>query len=102
MQREQFHELLTHAAEVCARRELVIFGSQSVHALTASPPAEVLVSVECDIWLQDEPEVAARLAAELGKGSAFARTTCVRRPTAARPADVAGWVGATFGISFSG
>ena len=75
MQRDQFHELLTRVAHVCARKELVVFGSQSVHALTSAPPTEVLVSVECDIWLADEPEVASRLAAELGKGSAFAKTS---------------------------
>jgi hypothetical protein len=56
MQREQFHELLARAAGICGRRELLVFGSQAVHALTSSPPAEVLVSVECDIWLRDEPE----------------------------------------------
>ena len=77
MQREQFHELLTRAADVCARRELVIFGSQSVHAVTAFPPVEVLVSVECDIWLRDEPEVASRLTDQLGKDSAFAKSTGV-------------------------
>jgi hypothetical protein len=77
MQREQFHEVLTIAARICARRELIVFGSQSVHALTESPPAEVLVSVECDLWLSDEPELSARLAAELGKDSEFAKATGV-------------------------
>ena len=77
MQREQFRELVTRAANVCDRRELVIFGSQSVHALTASPPTEVLVSAECDIWLRDEPEITSRLAAELGKDSTYAKTTGV-------------------------
>jgi len=77
MQPEQFQELVSRAAVACARRELVVFGSQAIHALTASPPAEVLVSVECDIWLREEPEVAARLAAEVGKDSAFAKATGV-------------------------
>lgn len=77
MQREQLHELLTRAAEVCARLEFIDFGSQSVHACTAAPPAEVLVFVECDIWFHDEPQVASRLPAELGKDSAFAKTTGV-------------------------
>jgi hypothetical protein len=77
MQREQFHELLTRAADVCARRELIIFGSQSVHALTTSPPMEVLVSVECDIRLRNEPEAASRRSAELGRNSLFAKTAGV-------------------------
>jgi hypothetical protein len=74
MQREQFQQLVSRAAAVCARGELVVFGSQCVHALTVSPPAEVLVSVECDLWLGEQGEVAARLTAELGKDSAFAKT----------------------------
>jgi len=75
MQRQQFQELVARAAVVCSRRELIIFGSQSVHAVTETPPAEVLLSVECDIFLRDEPVVAERLAAELGKNSSFARST---------------------------
>jgi hypothetical protein len=77
MQREQFHDLLTRAAGVCERRELIIFGSQTVHALTGAPPAEVLLSVECDIWLYEEPEVASRLGTELGKDSSHAKTAGV-------------------------
>jgi len=61
MQREQFQQLLTRAAAACACRELVVFGSQAIHALTASPPAEVLVSVECAIWLSEDAGAAARL-----------------------------------------
>src|ERR1051325_8702960 len=77
MQRDQFHALLKRVAAVCNRREVIVFGSQSVHALTTSPPAEVLISVECDIWLRDQPDLASRLAAELGQNSIFAKTTGV-------------------------
>lgn len=73
MQRVQLHEILKRAAEVCPGNLPVVFGSQAVHALTTSPPAEVLLSAECDLWLRDEPEAASRLAAELGKDSPFAR-----------------------------
>jgi hypothetical protein len=77
VQRGQFEQLVLRAAAVADRRELIIFGSQSVHAVTRQPPAEVLVSVECDLWLRDEPADAERIVAELGKDSAFARTTGV-------------------------
>jgi hypothetical protein len=77
MQREKFQYLIGRAAEVCARRELVVFGSQAVHAITESPPMEVLVSEECDIWLRDEPEISACLAREMGKDSAFAKSAGV-------------------------
>jgi hypothetical protein len=73
MQHDQFLDLLTRAARLFSRTEWIIFGSQAVHALTIRPPAEVLVSVECDIWLADEPAITSRLAAELGKDSQFAK-----------------------------
>jgi hypothetical protein len=77
VQRDQFEQLVVRAAALARRRDLVIFGSQSVHAVTRNPPAEVLVSVECDIWLRDEPAIAEKLVAELGKDSAFAQSTGV-------------------------
>jgi len=77
MQREQFHELLQRAAEICGGRELVIFGSQAVHAVTLSPPVEVLVSVECDVWLENDPQTTARITSELGQKSPFAKTSGV-------------------------
>ena len=77
MQREQFHELLARAAKVCGRQEFVLFGSQTVHALTSTPPVEVLVSVECDFWFQDEPQVVSQLVSELGKDSSFAKAAGV-------------------------
>jgi len=72
MQREQFHDLLNRAALITSRTELIIFGSQAVHAVTNTPPVEVLVSVECDFWIADDPELAARLSSELGKSSPYA------------------------------
>ena len=75
MQREQFQLLVTRAAEVCARHELIVFGSQALHAITENPPLEVIISEECDIWLQDEPELSAKLTEELGADSEFAKST---------------------------
>jgi hypothetical protein len=47
------------AGSVLARREIVIVGSQAVHAITDRAPVEVLVSLECDILL-DEGDAASR------------------------------------------
>ncbi len=77
MQRAQFEQLVVRTASVANRREVVVFGSQSVHAVTDQPPTEVLISAECDVWLRDEPLVAQRLTAELGKDSAFAKAAGV-------------------------
>ena len=75
MQREQFDRLIARATELSGRNEWIIFGSQAVHALTTTPPVEVLVSVECYIWLPDEPELARLLTAQLGQNSEFAKST---------------------------
>jgi len=77
VQRQQFAELVARAAVVLARSEWIIFGSQAVHAVTDFPPAEVLVSAECDVWLRDEPALTERLNVELGQNSAFAKTAGV-------------------------
>ena len=72
MQREQFEDVLARAAAICKSQPLIIFGSQSVHAITTAPPTEVLLSVECDVWTRDLAE-AASLERGLGKDSEYAR-----------------------------
>lgn len=72
MQREQFNDVLARAAAICNSQPLIIFDSQSVHATTTTPPSEVLLSVECDVWTRD-PGEAASLEQDLGKDSEYAR-----------------------------
>jgi len=70
------HELKTalKAAErVAGEREFFIIGSQAVHAHCKRPPAEVLLSQECDLYPRTHPEAAELLERELGRNSAFAR-----------------------------
>jgi hypothetical protein len=77
MQREQLDELLAQAASLGAQSGWAILGSQAVHAVSAAPPAEVLISVECDLWLGEDAEARSRIEAQLGKSSAFAKATGV-------------------------
>jgi hypothetical protein len=70
------HELktaLTAAARVAREREFFIIGSQAVHAHCKRPPAEVLLSQECDLYPRTHPQAAQQIALELGRDSAFAR-----------------------------
>lgn len=53
--------------------EFLLIRSQAVHASTQRPPAEVLLSQECDLYPRNRPETANRLHTELGRGSPFAR-----------------------------
>ena len=77
MQREQFQELVARAARLGGQSGLVVLGSQAVHALSTTPPAEVLLSVECDLWLGHDSAAASRIEVELGKNSAFAKAAGV-------------------------
>jgi hypothetical protein len=71
VRKEQLEEILRAASALAARKEFILFGSQSVHAITNQPPVEVLMSRECDVWLNEEPAVQDLLKAELGVESAF-------------------------------
>ena len=59
------------AGALAERKTFILFGSQTVHALTDNPPAEVLMSRECDVWLDEEPALQAVLKRGLGADSFF-------------------------------
>jgi hypothetical protein len=71
MKRSQLVELLAAARGIVGERDLVIIGSQCVHARTDDAPAEVLMSRECDVLLDEHDALTARLDAELGEASAY-------------------------------
>ena len=48
MRREQLEQLIGEAARSSGGAELIVIGSQSVHAATTEIPAEVVMSLECD------------------------------------------------------
>lgn len=50
-----------------------MIGSQAVHAFVSRPPAEVLLSRECDIYPKNRPQIASFLHQKLGPTSRFAR-----------------------------
>ena len=70
MRKRQLEDLLGEVARVSGGRDVVIIGSQCVHAVTEDAPAEVVISLECDLVI-DDAEVAERLEAELGAVSAY-------------------------------
>jgi hypothetical protein len=70
------HELkraLKAAASVSGELEFFLIGSQAVHAESDRPPAEVLLSQECDLYPRTRPECAELLNRKLGRNSPFAR-----------------------------
>ena len=73
MKKHELKVALTAAAAIAHEREFFIIGSQAIHAHYKSPPAEVLLSQECDLYPRTHPQTAALLSRELGRNSAFAR-----------------------------
>jgi len=70
------HELkaaIKAAARVAQEREFFIIGSQALHAHLKRPPAEVLLSQECDLYPRTRVQAAELIERELGRNSAFAR-----------------------------
>src|SRR5256885_8250751 len=73
MKRREFKAVLRAAARVGRTREFIIIGSQALHAHCLRPPAEVLLSQECDLYPPTRVQAAGLLANQLGPASAFAR-----------------------------
>jgi hypothetical protein len=70
MRRTQLAELLGALERITGTRDVIVIGSQCVHAVTGDPPGEVLMSVECDV-LVDEGELSEQIDRELGPTSEF-------------------------------
>ena len=73
MKREHFDHVLRAAAAV-VEDELVIIGSQAILAQYSSPPAEMVVSEELDIYPRSDPSRSIKIDAALGQGSLFEET----------------------------
>jgi hypothetical protein len=73
MKKRDLQTALRAASAVSGEREFYLIGSQAVHACCLRPPAEVLLSQECDLYPRNTPEIASLLHAQLGRGSRFAR-----------------------------
>jgi hypothetical protein len=77
MRRSQLDELLGRLASLVDRDEVTMIGSQCVHAVTNDPPAEILLSQECDILFDSNDPAFERINEELGVRSKFQRETGV-------------------------
>jgi hypothetical protein len=73
MKKRELEIALRAAATVARETEFFLIGTQAVHAYCPRPPAEVLVSQECDLYPRNKPETSSLLDQALGRGSAFAR-----------------------------
>jgi len=73
MRKRELELAIRAARRIAGESEFLLVGSQSVHAHCRRPPAEVLLSQECDLYPKNYPQTADLLDAQLGRGSPFAR-----------------------------
>lgn len=73
MKRREVQLALRAAGRIARQSEFIMIGSQAIHASCRRPPAEVLLSQECDLYPRTHFRAAHILDIELGPESAFAR-----------------------------
>lgn len=74
MTRNQIEHIIRAAADIADDDELIIVGSQAILAGFPSAPADLLVSVEADLYPRNHPERADLIDGSIGEGSPFHET----------------------------
>ncbi len=71
MNREQLHALLSEARQQVQHAEFVIVGSLAILGAVAEPPRTMVMSIDVDTYLKNDPQRTGELVQALGQGSAF-------------------------------
>ena len=71
MNRDQLHALLTAARKQVQHTEFVIVGSLAILGAVAEPPRTMIMSIDVDTYLKNDPQRTGELVQALGQGSAF-------------------------------
>lgn len=74
MNRTQFEHIIRAASRISGDREIVVIGSQAIHAQPGTLPAIAVVSMEADVYPRRHPERAEEIDAAMGELSAFHQT----------------------------
>ena len=71
MNREQLHALLVQAKAQVHHAEFVIVGSLAILGSVGKPPSTMVMSIDVDTYLKNDPQRTGELVEALGQGSAF-------------------------------
>ena len=74
MQRPQLEHIIRAAAGITGATEIVIIGSQAVLAQFPDSPADLLASIEADVFTFRNPADADLIEGSIGEGSPFHQT----------------------------
>jgi len=75
MQRPQLEHIIRAAAGITGATEIVVIGSQAVLGQFPDAPADLLVSIEADVFTFRNPEDADLIDGSIGEGSPFHQTS---------------------------
>jgi hypothetical protein len=81
MNRPRLERLLHALSQITRDRELVMIGSQAIHAVTHDAPDEVLISRECDVLFDAGDPLVAVIDEQLGRNSPYAAESLVHLDT---------------------
>jgi hypothetical protein len=81
MNRNRLEHLLIALSQITRDRELVMIGSQAVHAVTNDAPDDVLISRECDVLFDAGDPLVAVIDDQLGRDSPYAAESFVHVDT---------------------
>ena len=74
MTRDQLEHIIRASADIAADDEIVIIGSQAILGQFPDAPAELLVSMEADVYPKNRPERSDLIDGTIGEGSPFHET----------------------------
>jgi len=74
MNREQLEHLIRSAGTISGDDEIVVIGSQSILGQFPEAPADLLRSMEADLYPKNRPELADLIDGSIGEGSPFHTT----------------------------
>lgn len=74
MNRSQLEHIIRAASAISGDDEIVVIGSQSIHAQIANPPAIAFVSEEADVYPRNFPDRAEAIDGAIGELSVFHET----------------------------
>ena len=74
MNREQLEHVIRASAAISGDNEIVVIGSQAILGQFPSPPPELTVSVEADVYPKNKPEHADLIDGSIGELSPFHST----------------------------
>jgi hypothetical protein len=74
MQRHQLEHIIRAAAGITGAPEWIIVGSQAVLGQFPDAPAELLVSIEADVFTLRDPSDSDLIDGSIGEGSPFHQT----------------------------